>query len=149
MFPLPMRETMANNNIINYLYNLKMNPTIYTQLFPLGFAEWIAKITEEDSPSDNKFIELDAEPIDSWVRTTLNALAFRWLREEKKIFVSYNQQPKSIGKIGFTYDMEVGEDIFMLDYYSSTKPTGTHELAEHEALNKALEILSKGGENGE
>ena len=140
-----MRETMANNNSINYLYNLKMNHTLYTQLAPLGFAEWLRK---HDKNVRNDQIEyVDKKSIDSFERTQLNALAFRWLREDKKIFVSFNQQPKSIGKIGFTYDMEVGEDIFMLDYYSSTKPTDSHPIAEHEALNKAVEILSKGGDD--
>ena len=125
-----------------------MNPTLYTQLSDLGFGEWLKKTTNEYWLLSEIAEGVDDTEIDDWQRTALNALAFRWLREEKKIFVSFNQQPKSIGKIGFTYDMEVGEDIFMLDYYSSTKPTDTHELAEHEALNKALGILSKGGENG-
>ena len=125
-----------------------MNTTLYQQLSPLGFAEWLDANTDGIIQLSDNLDITDKREIDHWRRTELNALAFRWLREEKKIFVSFNQQPKSIGKIGFTYDMEVGEDIFMLDYYSSTKPTDTHELAEHEALNKALELLSKGGENG-
>ena len=124
-----------------------MNHTLYQQLSPLGFAEWLEKNFETILSIDEWLENGDDEDINSNERTVINALAFRWLREEKKIFITFNQQPKSIGKIGFTYDMEVGEDIFMLDYYSSTEPTDTHELAEHHALNKALEILSKGGEN--
>lgn len=131
-----------------------MNPTIYTQLAPLGFAEWLEKnkwrqsiVALEDA--DNNF------NIDSSIRTILNALAFRWLREEKKIFAyvtpykdhaADNNDPveyKAIVSAPLVYSSEIYD---------------THELAEHHALCKALEILScspdkqgeqsKGGENG-
>lgn len=115
-----------------------MNPTLYQQLSPLGFAEWLAKLTG-DEPSDNKFDELDSEPIDSWVRTILNALAFRWLREEKGINISINLFKDHAADNNDPYEYRY---LIFKGRYTYYKDNTTHELAEHEALNKALEILS-------
>ena len=114
-----------------------MNNNLYTQLAPLGFAEWLEKnewrqsiVALEDA--DNNF------NIDSSIRTILNALAFRWLREDKDL----NCEMKEMFE-----DMVLCKIYKGMKYICSTDYFPTHPLAEHEALNKALEILSKGGEN--
>jgi len=128
-----MRETMANNNIINYLYNLKMNNTLYTQLSDLGFGEWLEK--NDKAINIPAFDEYD---IDSLYRTQVNALAFRWLREEKGLDCLAKRDLINGG-----WNPYVGTDKGGMETIMNT----THELAEHEALNKAVEII-KGGENG-
>jgi len=119
-----------------------MNNTLYTDLAPLGFAEWYAKKQEigTDIAYDD-FEYADKTSVDSSIRTEINALAFRWMREEKKLHFwvrpfmgAENRQSVCL------FDFNKKEPFNFGSY-------DTHELAEHHALNKALEII-KGGENG-
>lgn len=120
-----------------------MNPTLYTQLAPLGFAEWLEKnewrqsiVALEDA--DNNF------NIDSSIRTILNALAFRWLREEKKLDF-YITPTIIMYKRRYTF-RHLNFQGSLLSPSPKESNYDTHELAEHHALCKALEII-KGGEN--
>ena len=122
-----------------------MNPTLYQQLSPLGFAEWLEKIHNEPFTSE-EFSRIDSFAINSCQRTVMNALAFRWLREEKDIFFRPIQCTQGKFKYGFEY--EIGNEPKTREYGDVFEYHVIYELAEHEALNKALEILSKGGENG-
>ena len=119
-----------------------MNPTIYTQLAPLGFAEWLEKNDFAGVIDDLKFT--DTATIDSVERTGLNALAFRWLREEKKIFAYATPYKDHAADNNDPVEYKAIV-IAPLEYHN--KIYDTHELAEHHALCKALEII-KGGENG-
>lgn len=86
---------------------------------------------------------IDQSEIDSTERTGLNALAFRWLREEKKLECSIHQYYTK-----YTFDIRKFEYkghysvIIYTDRTFNAECHPTHPLAEHEALNKALEILS-------
>jgi len=140
-----MRETIVNSNIINKLYDLKNEPTLYQQLSPLGFAEWLEKNFQWLIEIKLWIEDHDKEPIGSVERTQLNALAFRWMREEKDLscridFKRPNEWYYKIDSIKENKCLYGSVDDYL--FYD------THPLAEHEALNKALEILSKGGENG-
>lgn len=123
-----------------------MNPTLYTQLAPLGFAEWLNKKLNAKINFNEWMTEKDKLPLDSIGRTELNALAFRWMREEKDIFFEPIQHPQNKFRYGFEY--EIGSEIETIEYGGCNEMYETYELSEHEALCKALEILSKGGENG-
>ena len=120
-----------------------MNNTLYTQLAPLGFAEWLEKNEWWES-----IIALEGADknfnIDSSIRTQLNALAFRWLREEKDIFFEFGQIVQN--KFKYYYEIEIGNSNDNMTYGTS-ECYETYTEAEHNALNKALEII-KGGENG-
>jgi len=122
-----------------------MNPTLYQQLSPLGFAEWLEKTTNEYWILPEIAEGVDDTEIDDWQRTALNALAFRWLREEHNLECSVTSWTQN-GKIEYYIS------VVKLGKPSMFRPTehnySAYELAEHEALNKAVEILSKGGENG-
>lgn len=116
-----------------------MNPTLYTQLSDLGFGEWLRK---KDSLFWAALKNIDESDIDNLFLTMLNALAFRWLREEKDLECSVTSWTQN-GKIEYYIS------VVKLGSPSMYRPTehnyDTHSLAEHEALNKAVEILSKGG----
>lgn len=116
-----------------------MNNTLYIQLAPLGFAEWLGK---QELSHD---ISLDELSIRDICRTIFNSLAFRWLREEHNLECSVTSWTQN-GKIEYYIS------VVKLGRPSMFRPTehnySTYELAEHHALNKALELLSKGGENG-
>lgn len=128
-----------------------MNPTLYTQLAPLGFAEWLEKNELKEIADEFEFV--DQSEIDSIERTGLNALAFRWLREEKKLDIYVRP---------FMGQENNKNTVCIFDFNKKQPKTfgtyPTHPLAEHEVLNKALEIIScspdkqgeqnKGGENG-
>ena len=118
---------------------------LYTQLSPLGFAEWLEKNFETILSIDEWFKDADKEEINSSERTVMNALAFRWLREEKGINISINLFKDHAADNNDPYEYRY---LIFKGRYTYYKDNTTHELAEHEALNKALEILSKGGENG-
>ena len=114
-----------------------MNPTLYTQLSDLGFGEWLRK--HEHDAVELLLPLFDSKPIDSTQRTELNALAFRWLREENGIdfWVRPFMGSENIYSICL-FDFNKKEPISYGNHQS-------HPIAEHEALNKAVEILSKGG----
>ena len=118
---------------------------LYAQLSPLGFAEWLEKNFQWLIEIKLWIEDHDKEPIGSVERTQLNALAFRWLREEKGINISINlfkdHAADNNDPMEYRFVIFTGHHSYYNDY-------PTHPLAEHEALNKALEILSKGGENG-
>jgi len=116
-----------------------MNPTLYQQLSPLGFAEWLEKNFETLMSLDEWFKDADKEEINSSERTVMNALAFRWLREEKKLDLNVLELTSSKYRCSIWHKRK---------FVYSCESFNTYEEAEHEALNKALEILSKGGENG-
>lgn len=122
-----------------------MNHTLYQQLSPLGFAEWLEKNFQWLIEIKLWIEDHDKEPIGSVERTQLNALAFRWLREEKGINISINLFKDHAADNNDPYEYRY---LIFKGRYTYYKDNTTHELAEHEALNKALEILSKGGENG-
>jgi len=122
-----------------------MNHTLYQQLSPLGFAEWLEKNFETLMSLDEWFKDADKEEINSSERTVMNALAFRWLREEKGINISINLFKDHAADNNDPYEYRY---LIFKGRYTYYKDNTTHSLAEHEALNKALEILSKGGENG-
>ena len=131
-----------------------MNNTLYTQLSDLGFGEWLRK---EKNRLNSSLLEFTIEILkredllkkiieNGDIRgTMINALAFRWLREEKDLECSVTSWTQN-GKIEYYIS------VVKLGSPSMYRPTehnyDTHSLAEHEALNKAVEILSKGGENG-
>ena len=121
---------------------------LYAQLSPLGFAEWLEKNFETLMSLDEWFKDADKEEINSSERTVMNALAFRWLREEKKLECSIHQYYTK-----YTFDIRKFEYkghysvIIYTDRTFNAECHPTHSLAEHEALNKALEILSKGGDD--
>lgn len=119
-----------------------MNDTLYTDLAPLGFAEWLEK--NDICNDEREIIESDKPDIDSWERTVWNALAFRWLREEKKIscHIDFNRTNEWYFRID-----SIKENEYLYHCSDDDLIYDTHELAEHHALNKALEII-KGGENG-
>lgn len=118
-----------------------MNPTLYTQLSDLGFGEWLRK---KDSLFWAALKKIDESDIDNLFRTMLNALAFRWLREDKRINISINLFKDHSADNNDPYEYRY---LIFKGRYTYYKDNPTHPLAEHEALNKALEILSKGGEN--
>jgi hypothetical protein len=108
--------------------------TIYTQLSPLGFAEWLEKNFETLMSLDEWFKDADKEEINSSERTVMNALAFRWLREEKGI----DCYPVR----GFYEE----SDFFYATVYIDNKKISdekydTHPLAEIACLEKAAEII--------
>ena len=115
-----------------------MNPTLYTQLSDLGFGEWFRK---KDSLFWAALKNIDESDIDNLFRTMLNALAFRWLREEKRLdfWIRPFMGSEDIYSICL-FDFNKKEPISYGNHQS-------HPLAEHEALNKAVEILSKGGDD--
>lgn len=121
-----------------------MNPTLYTQLAPLGFAEWLEKKFETLLSIDMWIKDADKSYSNSTERTIMNALAFRWLREEKGINISINLFKDHAADNNDPYEYRY---LIFKGRYTYYKDNTTHELAEHEALNKALEII-KGGENG-
>jgi hypothetical protein len=111
--------------------------TIYQRLSPLGFAEWLSKNTDIAIDIAMDECELaDLSNIESTGRTSLNALAFRWLREEKGI----DCYPFR----GF-YDES---DFFYATVYIDNKKISdekydTHPLAEIACLEKAAEIIEQ------
>jgi len=110
--------------------------TLYQQLSPLGFAEWLEKNFETLMSLDEWFKDADKEEINSSERTVMNALAFRWLREEKGI----DCYPFR----GF-YDES---DFFYATVYIDNKKISdekydTHPLAEIACLEKAAEIIEQ------
>lgn len=117
-----------------------MNNQLYTQLSDLGFGEWLEK--NEYYP-DLKIC--DDYEVDALWRTQLNALAFRWLREEKKLECYIHQYYYK-----YTFDIRKFEYkgyysvIIYTDRTYNAECYPTHPLTEHEALNKAVEII-KGG----
>ena len=121
-----------------------MNNTLYTQLSDLGFGEWLRK---KDSLFWAALKNIDESDIDNLFRTMLNALAFRWLREEKKVFVLVSPVDDWTSWTIIIYAKDCMSPFFQA-YPTPTSEIpeyDQHPLAEHEALNKALEILSKGG----
>ena len=106
--------------------------TIYQRLSPLGFAEWL----EKKFPSMTYVIEWlqeqDKEPIDSYQRTSTNALAFRWLREEKGI----DCEPMRLGK-QYEASVYVGSSCELATSHD------TYELASIACLEKAAEIIEQ------
>ena len=105
--------------------------TIYTRLSPLGFAEWLY---EHDFFANAICKEAENLDINDARRTQVNALAFRWLREEKGI----DCYPFR----GF-YDES---DFFYATVYIDNKKISdekydTHPLAEIACLEKAAEII--------
>lgn len=123
-----------------------MNPTLYTQLSPLGFAEWLNKKLNAKIYFNKWMTEKDKLPLDSIGRTELNALAFRWLREEKKLDF-YILPTIIMYKRKYTF-RHLNFQGSLISPSPKENNYDTHPLAEHEALNKALEILSKGGDDG-
>jgi hypothetical protein len=110
--------------------------TLYQQLSPLGFAEWLEKNFETLMSLDEWFKDADKEEINSSERTVMNALAFRWLREEKGI----DCYPVR----GFYEE----SDFFYATVYIDNKKISdekydTHPLAEIAALEKAAEIIEQ------
>jgi hypothetical protein len=108
--------------------------TLYQQLSPLGFAEWLEKNFETLMSLDEWFKDADKEEINSSERTVMNALAFRWLREEKGI----DCYPVR----GFYEE----SDFFYATVYIDNKKISdekydTHPLAEIACLEKAAEII--------
>ena len=110
--------------------------TLYQQLSPLGFAEWLEKNFETLMSLDEWFKDADKEEINSSERTVMNALAFRWLREEKGI----DCYPVR----GFYEE----SDFFYATVYIDNKKISdekydTHPLAEIACLEKAAEIIEQ------
>lgn len=104
--------------------------TIYQRLSPLGFAEWLIK--NHDNMYHTSLSKLDTAPTESYQRTICNALAFRWLREEKGI----DCEPTN-SKSKYTFIAYVAyENMYVLcDEYLS------YELASIACLEKAAEII--------
>jgi len=110
--------------------------TLYQQLSPLGFAEWLEKNFETLMSLDEWFKDADKEEINSSERTVMNALAFRWLREEKGI----DCYPVR----GFYEE----SNFFYATVYIDNKKISdekydTHPLAEIACLEKAAEIIEQ------
>lgn len=96
---------------------------------------------------------IDDTEIDDWQRTALNALAFRWLREEKNLLVviefAIEIDPELNYYKCFIYALNKDDNnVIEGIYYTEKFALNQHPLAEHHALNKAFEILSKGGNHG-
>ena len=108
--------------------------TIYQRLSPLGFAEWLSKNGQHKISV--YLTDFDRTFEDDTDRTVVNALAFRWLREEKGI----DCYPFR----GF-YDES---DFFYATVYIDNKKISdekydTHPLAEIACLEKAAEIIEQ------
>lgn len=110
--------------------------TIYTRLATLGFAEWL-------KANDNIYYALlkyfDESDINSHGRTELNALAFRWLREEKNLHF-YVRRCFIPHKEEYVAAMLVSFDNRRFDALSQHS---SYELASIACLEKAEEILNK------
>lgn len=108
--------------------------TIYQRLAPLGFAEWLAKQLEQslEETLDDINSLISKQDVSSVHFTSLNALAFRWLREEKGI----DCEPTN-SKSKYTFIAYVAyENMYVLcDEYLS------YELASIACLEKAAEII--------
>ena len=108
--------------------------TIYQRLSPLGFAEWL----EKKFPSMTYVIEWlqeqDKEPIDSYPRTSTNALAFRWLREEKGI----DCQIYKLKKNHYRGSIWIGKKFIY-----SVEPYKSYQETEIACLEKAAEIIEQ------
>lgn len=119
-----------------------MNNTLYTQLAPLGFAEWLENNDFAGVIDDLEFT--DTATIDSVERTGLNALAFRWLREERKLLLLVSPVDDWTS---WTFII-LAKDLMSPFFHAFPRTADeipeypTHELAEHHALNKALEIIN-------
>ena len=117
--------------------------TIYQRLSPLGFAEWL----EKKFPSMTYVIEWlqeqDKEPIDSYQRTSTNALAFRWLREEKGInnYIDMFKDYVADDNDPYEYQFHLFSTRYRFIYNS--KSYDSHPLAEIAALEKAAEIIEQ------
>ena len=119
--------------------------TIYQRLSPLGFAEWVSVKVFKAEPdtiqvgieeANKDFKRIDSLDVDDTERTSWNALAFRWLREEKGI----DCKPVR----GF-YDES---DFFYATVYVENKKISdekheSHPLAEIACLEKAAEIIEQ------
>ena len=107
--------------------------TIYQRLSPLGFAEWLVKqelfqgvkIDEES---------LSEYAIDSLEVTIINALAFRWLREEKGI----DCQIYKLKKNHYRGSIWIGKKFIY-----SVEPYKSHPETEIACLEKAAEIIEQ------
>ena len=114
--------------------------TIYQRLSPLGFAEWYAKKQEIGTViAYDEFEYADKTSVDSSIRTTINALAFRWLREEKGIFFEFGQLPMNTNN-KYYFEIEIGNtDKDMV--YGTSECYPTYPQVEIAALEKAAEII--------
>ena len=115
--------------------------TIYQKLSTLGFAEWYAKKQEIGTDiAYDEFEYADKTSIDSSIRTTINALAFRWLREEKGIeVISPRRKEKDLG-LFYGGQIKRFEDTFAQSCGSNFT---SHPLAEIACLEKAAEIIEQ------
>lgn len=104
--------------------------TIYQKLAPLGFAEWLVKNDYATWEADEYLKSTDEDPIESFGQTSLNALAFRWLREEKGI----DCEPMRLGK-QYEASVYVGSSCELATSHD------TYELASIACLEKAAEII--------
>jgi hypothetical protein len=117
--------------------------TIYTRLSPLGFAEWLRKnhpqfkFNAPISPEISLQI-LDGEKIESLDRTTVNALAFRWLREENKAKITQDFFKDHAADNNDPY-----VEVIKIYLYGKVAMASkdTYELASIACLEKAAEII--------
>jgi hypothetical protein len=125
--------------------------TIYQRLSLLGFAEWLEKNDYATWDVNEYLKSTDEDPIESFRRTSLNALAFRWLREEKGIDVTikavypfdYNDgYPKKV-YVGFFVREKKGDEYVNTENGLAHNHFANHPQAEIACLEKAAEIIEQ------
>jgi len=110
---------------------------IYNELESLGFFEWLSE-THNLKDTDMTPECLDELPLNDIHRTVCNSMAFRWFRENHKLF---SQPDITIDKNGNWFYFT----IYHLGSFKSVISEGSfiYEDAELTCLKKLIEIVKK------
>lgn len=112
--------------------------TIYTRLATLGFAEWLGK--NGQFKRGKQLSAFDQLRDDDSERTVINALAFRWLREEKDLECLIEKYYPKDSPTHFEFILYRETKKLTDVNHSPTFPS--YELASIACLEKAEEILT-------
>ena len=121
--------------------------TIYQRLSPLGFAEWVSVKVFKAEPdtiqvgieeANKDFKRIDSLDVDDTERTSWNALAFRWLREEHKAKITQDFFKDHAADNNDPY-----VEVIKIYLYGKVAMASkdTYELASIACLEKAAEII--------
>lgn len=119
-----------------------MNNILYTQLSTLGFADWLEKKTPWILVIRSYLSNRDKEPIGSAERTALNALVFRWLREEKNIHVHVDYIDDWESVSFYIHGKDIMSPFFKI-YPIHNSDFGCYPnfpIAENAAIQKVIEL---------